>query len=314
VARVPQLDEAIDDYLVHLKVERALRPNTLLAYATDLRFFAQFVQGDGPSTSAAVPPPVLLAFARQLAKDGLSARSQARRLVALRGLYKWLRRENLLDVDPMQGVRLPKFVARLPQLLTRAEVDALLAAPGTADPVSLRDTALLELMYATGCRISEAMDLTLDRLHLDRGLVMLVGKGDKHRMVPLGVPAREALQRFLVQGRPVLLAPKAKRDKKPAKSRKKPSPYVFVNNRGRRFSRQGAWARVRHHADAVGITRPISPHKLRHSFATHLLEGGADLRSVQALLGHADISTTQVYTHLSQAHVRAAYDKHHPRA
>jgi integrase/recombinase XerD len=312
------LDDAIDDYLVHLKVERGLRPNTLSAYANDLRQFAQFVngpiegEGERDGAPAAVEPPVLLAFLRQLSRDGLSARSQARRFVAVRGLYKWLRRESLLPVDPTQGIRLPRFAPKLPELLSRAEVDALLAAPGVGDPVGLRDTALLELMYATGCRISEALDLTLDRLHLDRGLVLLVGKGDKHRMVPLGVPARDALQRYLEQGRPVLMAPPKRSKRKRASG--KPAPFVFVNNRRRRLSRQGVWARLRQHALKAGITRAISPHKLRHSFATHLLEGGADLRSVQALLGHADISTTQVYTHLSQAHVRQAYDRHHPRS
>jgi integrase/recombinase XerD len=300
----PSVDEAIDEYLEHLKVERGLRPNTLTAYATDLRFFAEHV-GD-----AAVDPPLLLSFLRRLGKEGLSARSQARRFVAVRGLYRWLRREGRIDADPTQGIALPRFVRRLPELLTRDELHDLLRAPGVDTPLGLRDTALLELMYATGCRVSEALDLTLDRLALGDGLVRLIGKGDKERFVPVGDLAREILARWLAQGRPVMLGGKRSR----ASSGRKPPSWVFVNNRGGRLSRQACWARLREHALAAGIGRPISPHKLRHSFATHLLEGGADLRSVQALLGHADISTTEVYTHLSQTHVREAYDRHHPRA
>lgn len=309
----PTLEEAIDEFLQHLKVERGLRPNTLEAYGTDLQRFAAFVdaQGRGAVQGPELEPPVLLAFLRQLGKEGLSARSSARRFVAVRGLYRYLRREGLVSVDPTQGIRLPKFVQRLPELLTRDEIDALLQAPGVDTPTGIRDTALLELMYATGCRVSEALDLTLERLHLDQGLVLLVGKGDKHRLVPLGAPAQEAVQHWLERGRPILLGGKGGRKQA---ARRKPPPWVFLSNRGARLSRQSCWARLRQHALTAGIDRPISPHKLRHSFATHLLEGGADLRSVQALLGHADIATTQIYTHLSQAHVRLAYDKHHPRA
>lgn len=299
------LDDAIDEYLQHLKVERGLRPNTLHAYATDLRVFAEHA-GD-----AVVDPPLLLRFLRRLGKDGLSARSQARRFIAVRGLYRYLRREGLVDVDPTQGIVLPKFAQRLPELLTRDEIDELLRVPGLDTPLGLRDSALLELMYATGCRVSEALDLTLERLALREGLVRLVGKGDKERFVPVGEVAQEILVRWLNEGRPVMLAAKTKPK---TSARRLPPTWVFVNNRGGRLSRQACWARLRQHALAAGIARPISPHKLRHSFATHLLEGGADLRSVQTLLGHADISTTQVYTHLSQAHVRHAYDEHHPRA
>ena len=298
------LDDAIDEYLQHLKVERGLRPNTLQAYATDLRAFAEHADG------RVVDPPLLLTFLRKLGKDGLSARSQARRFIAVRGLYRYLRREGLVEVDPTQGIVLPRFVQRLPELLSREEIDDLLRAPGIDTPIGLRDSALLELMYATGCRVSEALDLTLDRLALPEGLVRLVGKGDKERLVPVGAIAQEVLARWLDQGRPVMMGVRARK----SGAGRKVAPWVFLNNRGGRLSRQACWMRLREHALAAGIARPISPHKLRHSFATHLLEGGADLRSVQTLLGHADISTTQVYTHLSQAHVRQAYDEHHPRA
>jgi len=297
-------DEAIDEYLRHLAVERGLAANTLSAYAVDLARLAEFLAGTGVAAVAA-DPGVLLAFLGAQAKEGLSARSQARRWVAVRGLYKWLRRESMIATDPTAGVPVPRFGKRLPALLGREEIAALLAAPGRADAFALRDTALLELMYATGCRVSEALDLTLDRLHLDQGQARVTGKGGKQRIVPVGEYAVRALVEYLAEGRPALVRPGAR-----AQAR----AWVFLSSRGRRLTRQGWFERLRAHATNAGITRPISPHKLRHSFATHLLEGGADLRSVQALLGHADISTTQVYTHVSQSHVRAAYDRHHPRA
>lgn len=301
----PPLELAVDDYLQHLTVERGLARNTLAAYGADLGRFCAFAADQGRTGVDEVDPPLVLAYASAQAREGQSARSQARRLVALRGLFRYLRREGVVAQDPMQAVTLPRFAARLPELLSRAEVEALLAAPGTDTPGGLRDTALLELMYATGCRVSEALDLCIDRLRLDEALVRLTGKGNKERLVPLGVPAQQALVAWLEQGRPALLA-KAKRQPR--------EQWVFLNQRGGRLSRQGMWQRLRQHAEAAGIDRAISPHKLRHSFATHLLEGGADLRSVQALLGHADISTTQIYTHVSERHVREAYDRHHPRA
>lgn len=299
------LDVVIDGYLQHLAVERGLSRNTVAAYGHDLARFAAFAAERGVTELDQVDPPLVLAFASQQHREGMSARSQARRLIAVRGLMRHLRREGSLKADPAQAVALPRFVAPLPELLGRAEVLALLAAPGTDTLAGLRDTAILELLYATGCRVSEALDLCADRLDLVEGVVRLVGKGNKERMVPLGVPAQRALVRWLEEGRPLVLA----------RARKKPRvQWVFVNQRGGRLSRQGLWQRLLAHAQAAGIHRAISPHKLRHSFATHMLEGGADLRSVQTLLGHADIATTQIYTHVSEQHVRAAYDRHHPRA
>lgn len=310
----PDSDVAIDDYLRHLAVERGLANNTLSAYAVDLARLSSFL-GERGVAACSADAGVLIAFLGAQAKAGLSARSQARRWVAVRGLFRWLRREGLVASDPTAGTPVPKFGRRLPSLLSREDIDALLAAPGRNSgpegrqdnfPLALRDTALLEFMYATGCRVSEALDLTLDRLHLDQGQARLTGKGGKQRIVPVGEYAIAALRPYLADGRPALLA--AGREGRANKS------WVFLGHRGRRLSRQGWFLRLRGHAVAAGITRPISPHKLRHSFATHVLEGGADLRTVQALLGHADISTTQVYTHVSQSHVRAAYDRHHPRA
>lgn len=302
-------DPHVDGFLVHLAVERGLAKNTVVAYRADLEHFMEAMVGRGVSDASLVTGRDVVAYLSQVAGTELSARSQARRLVAIRGLYRHLRREGVVTADPTQGLRLPRFVAKLPELLSREEIDRLLAAPGTATPAGLRDTAALELMYATGCRVSEALDLTIDHLHLDRGLVLLRGKGDKERWGPLGVPAVQALHAWLTLGRAAMLPTSAA-----PRGRGRHSSLVFVNHRGGRLSRQGFFGRLRAHAAAAGITRPISPHKLRHSFATHLLQGGADLRTVQSLLGHADIATTQIYTHVSSTHVRDAYDRHHPRA
>ena len=294
------LAAAIDEYLEHLKVERRLRPNSLLAYTGDLAAFLAHAEAAGVAALAAVSPGLLGRFVGELARAGLSPRSQARRLVAVRGLFRFLREEGRLDVDPAQALRLPRLPRGLPELLSRAEVEALLAAPGTDGPLALRDTAILELLYATGCRISEALDLTLDRLHLDRAIVRLTGKGDKQRLVPLGAPAVAALQAWLTAGRPDLVRGAVR--------------WLFVNQRGARLSRQGFFLKLQQYALQAGITRAVSPHKLRHSFATHLLEGGADLRAVQTLLGHVDIGTTEIYTHVTREHLRERHRKHHPRA
>jgi integrase/recombinase XerD len=294
-------DPHVELWLVYLKVERGSSPNTVAAYRRDLQHYADFERERGRPGVVAAEGPDLVAYLSRVASEGLSARSQARRLVAIRGLYRHLRRERLLEIDPTLGLRLPRFHPKLPELLSREEVERLLAAPGVDTVAGLRDTAMLELLYATGCRVSEALDLPLERLHLDRALVLLRGKGNKERFVPLGVPAVQTIAAWLAHGRPALARPRSPKN-------------VFLNQRGTRMSRQGFFGRIREHARAAGITRPISPHKLRHSFATHLLQGGADLRTVQTLLGHADIATTQIYTHVSNAHVRAAYDRHHPRA
>ena len=303
------VDRQLDEYLQHLAVERGLRPNSLEAYAHDLRSLAAFLIERGVHDFRTATPVHLLAFLSSLARAGLSARTQARRWIAVRGLYRYLREEGLVAADPTAGIRLPKVAARLPELLSHGEVEALLAAPDLGTPLGLRDRALLELMYATGCRVSEALDLTGDRLHLDQGVVMLTGKGDKHRLVPVGECATAALLLWIERGRPALAKRKPGRAASAAAGR-----HVFLNRHGRRLSRQGWFQKLRDYALQAGITRPVSPHVLRHSFATHLLEGGADLRTVQALLGHADISTTQIYTHVSGKHLREAHRKHHPRS
>ncbi|TPV93835.1 MAG: site-specific tyrosine recombinase XerD [Myxococcales bacterium FL481] len=295
------LDQAVDAFLHHIGVERGLSPNTVDAYGLDLRCLCDGLALAGVRSIDAVQPRQLTAFLREQATSGRSARTQARRWSAVRGLFRYLRREGLCATDPTQGIRLPKTGRKLPDLLSHAEVDALIDAPGVDSPLGLRDTAALEFMYASGCRVSELVDLKLEQLHLDQELVLLSGKGKKQRLVPLGVGARERLVQWIDVARPALLrAPSA--------------PWVFVNRYGGKLSRQGWFLRLRKHALAAGITRDVSPHVLRHSFATHLLEGGADLRAVQTLLGHQDISTTEVYTHVGQQHLRQSYRRHHPRA
>jgi integrase/recombinase XerD len=300
-------DEVVDDYLQHIKVERGLSVNTLAAYSRDLAQLTSYLEEAGITEVMTLTPRHLIGFLGSLADSGLSARTQARRWIAVRGLFRWLRTENLITADPTQGIQMPKAAHKLPELLSRREIVALLAAPGVDTVLGLRDTALLEFMYATGSRVSEAVTLPLDALHLDQGLVMVTGKGNKQRLIPLGDCAFVALKAWLEEGRPSLVERTTKRGRRDPRT-------VFLNHRGTALSRQGWFQRLREHAVAAGIQRNVSPHKLRHSFATHLLEGGADLRTVQTLLGHADISTTQVYTHLSQTHVRNAYDEHHPRA
>ena len=298
-------DVAVEEYLAYLRVERGLSVNTLAAYGRDLQRLTEYFEAVEVADLRQVTPASLARFLRELSADGLAPRSQARRGVAVRGVFRWLRSEQLIQHDLTQQVRMPKSGRKLPDVLSREEVRALIAAPGVDSPLGLRDTAMLELMYATGCRISEAVNLTRDRLQLDQGLVLLEGKGSKQRLVPVGGFATVAMLAWLEDGRPVL---DARRNKPP-----KHSPYVFLTQRGRPISRQAVFLRLRQHAESAGISRDLSPHKLRHSFATHLLEGGADLRAVQTMLGHADISTTQIYTHLTQRHLADAHARHHPR-
>ncbi len=296
------LDEAIERYLEHLGVERNASPHTVAAYGSDLALLAREAHARGVANIEDVQPPLLLDRLRAEVEAGHAARTQVRRWVAVRGLFRWARKQGIVREDPTEGIALPRAGRKLPELLSREEVEALLAAPGTDTPLGLRDTALLEFLYSTGCRISEALGLVLEALDLPGQVARVRGKGDKERFVPLGEPAVRALEAYLDRGRPRLL------------SGRRHVPHVFVGARGRPLGRTGFFRRLRQHALKAGITRPISPHKLRHSFATHLLEGGADLRVVQALLGHADISTTEIYTHVTQDHVRHAYDRHHPRA
>jgi integrase/recombinase XerD len=295
------LDSAIDVFLDHVKIERGLARNTIEAYARDLAAFRRFADGRGLADAGDVEMRHVLAFVVELSQKRLKPRSQARMLVALRQLFRHLRAERHVERDPTADVELPRLGRPLPVVLDLDEVDRLLAAPDGRTPRGLRDLAMLEKLYAKGLRVSELVALKLTDVHLHERFLSTVGKGRKQRLVPLGDSAAARIQQYLDGAR-------ARFD------RGRGSPSLFLTPRGRRMTRQGFWKLLRGYAVAAGIRKRISPHKLRHSFATHLVERGADLRAVQAMLGHADIGTTQVYTHLSTTRLKEVYKRHHPRA
>jgi integrase/recombinase XerD len=290
------LDAEIDHYLVHLRVERGLSDNTLLAYSRDLGDFAAAMITAGRTAARAIATEDVTAWVRSLAESGLSARSQARMLVAVRGLFRRMVRERALEIDPARLVPLPKLGKRLPETVTEAQVRAMLALP------DLRDRAMIALLYGAGLRVSEVVKLELSAIHLDAGLVRVLGKGNKERVVPIGSAVIEAIRGYLENDRGKRLKGRT-------------SDQLFPGRRGDGcFTRQAAFVVIRRAARAAGLPKDISPHKLRHAFATHLVRGGADLRSVQTMLGHADLRTTEVYTHVDAAHLRRTYDRAHPRS
>lgn len=294
-----QLDQAFDQYLDHIKIERNLAPNTVESYARDLAKFRAYCADRSIHTLSAVDGTVVLEFLIALSVARLAARSQARNLVALRGMFKYLRAERMIQADPTAAVDLPRLGRKLPEVLTEEEVDRLLAAPDRATSLGLRNAAMLELLYATGLRVTELCRVRNDAVDLARGYLSTMGKGRKQRLVPVGEEALATIQDYLERARPVL--------------DKRRSDFLFLSNRGGPLSRQGFWKLLGQLARAAGIFKEISPHTLRHSFATHLLQRGADLRAVQAMLGHVDISTTQIYTHISRRHLSEVYRRHHPR-
>jgi integrase/recombinase XerD len=305
------LQQAQQTYLDHLAVERGLAANTLSSYRRDLRRYLGHLAGrdiDAPDKVGEADVSAFLVALREGDEDHppLAANSAARAVVAVRGFHRFLLREGLVTVDAARGVRPPSPPKRLPKAISVQEVEALLAAAGADEtPRALRDRALLELLYGCGARISEAVGLDVDDLDVDpagSGTVRLLGKGSKERVVPVGSYAREAASAYLVRGRPALAASGSG------------SPALFLNARGGRLSRQSAWTELRAAAERAGLRRAISPHTLRHSFATHLLDGGADVRVVQELLGHASVTTTQVYTLVTVDRLREVYATSHPRA
>jgi integrase/recombinase XerD len=302
------LERAIRGYLDHLAVERGLTANTLDSYRRDLRRYAAFLEARGVGEPAAIGADDVTAFLRSL-RDGdadhssLGASSAARAVVAVRGLHRFLQREGLTPDDPAGGVRPPTPPRRLPKAIPLDQVEQLLAAAiADGTPLALRDRALLEVLYGTGARISEAVGLDRDDLDLESGTVLLRGKGGKQRIVPIGSYAREAVEAYLVRARPQLAATV------------RSTPALFLNSRGGRLSRQSAWTVLRTAAGRAHLSPRISPHTLRHSFATHLLDGGADVRVVQELLGHASVTTTQIYTLVTVDRLREVYAAAHPRA
>jgi len=297
------MEELLQRYLDHLKVEKGLSKNTLAAYGTDLSAFLIFAKARKIASWGDVTPQDILEHAMKLSKGALKARSLARHLIAIRGLYKFLLKEGEVKKNPTALVELPKAGRKLPNFLTLDEVDRLLSvAKGKAEggPEGLRNLTMLDVLYATGLRVSELVNLTVDDLHLDRGFLRTMGKGRKERIVPLGRTALQSLQYYLATGRELLRKGRS-------------TQALFVTRLGKSMSRQMFWKLLKELARNAQIKKDLSPHVLRHSFATHLVQRGADLRSVQAMLGHADISTTQIYTHLNLSHLKSVASKH-PRA
>jgi integrase/recombinase XerD len=302
------LQRAVRTYLDHLLVERGLADNTLKSYRRDLRRYVAHLGVQGVTGLDQVTEAVVSGFLMSLREGDaehppLSAGSAGRTVVAVRGFHRFALREGLTTVDPATGVRPPASAKRLPKALPLSDIEAILdaaGAPGTA--LAMRDRALLEMLYGTGARISEAVGLDLDDLDLEDSTVRLRGKGGKERVVPVGSYAREAVEAYVVRGRPGLAGVG------------RGVPALFLNARGGRLSRQSAWAVLAKAADRAGVTAEVSPHTLRHSFATHLLDGGADVRVVQELLGHASVTTTQVYTLVTVDSLREVYATAHPRA
>jgi integrase/recombinase XerD len=288
----------IDVYLDHLRVERALAANSLEAYSRDLNRLAGHV-GDEVDPRDIGPDHIAQILIDNV-KTGFGARSSARQLSALRGFFKFLVRERAIPSDPTTLVDRPRLGRRLPKVLSFDEIERLLATPDVTTERGARDAAMIHLMYASGLRVSEIVSLKVGDLDTKTGVVSVLGKGSKRRLVPVGEVALEHLARYMSEVRPRRAGPN--------------ETVLFVSPRGGRLTRQGFWKLLKRYARGAGIMTPISPHKLRHSFATHLLRGGADLRAVQAMLGHADLGTTEIYTQVAQDHVRAAHARAHPRA
>ncbi|WP_417562920.1 site-specific tyrosine recombinase XerD [Microbacterium sp.] len=298
-----RLDRAVDAFVRHITVERGLSQNTIAAYRRDLAGYVEWMREHGVDDSSGVTPALVAEFigARGAAQPRPAASSLARLQSSVRSLHRFLTREGIDTADPTGRLHPPKLPQRLPKALTIDQVARLLAAPDPEDPIGLRDRALLELLYATGARVSEAVQLDVD--DVGHGDVLRVrGKGSKERIVPIGEYARDAIDAYLTRVRPALAA------------RGRATPRLFLGARGAPLSRQSAWLVIRRAAERAQITVPVSPHTLRHSFATHLLQGGADVRVVQELLGHASVATTQIYTHVSVDALRDVYLTSHPRA
>jgi integrase/recombinase XerD len=306
VGETKPYEELLEQFLAYVGVERGLSKATVSAYSSDLRKYTDFLHARGVNAIDKVSRNDVESFITTLASE--SSRSRARRLASIHEFHRFALRQHLVSVDISDTVKAPKSGQQLPDVLTVDEVGALLdaAACGDSDdPVALRDKALLEFMYATGSRVSEAVGMDLADLDLESCVVKLTGKGSKQRLVPFGSYALHAMERYLNIGRPALQR-RAKRTEELS--------AVMLNKRGRRLSRQSVWEIVQHAGERAGITRPLHPHTLRHSFATHLIQGGADVRTVQELLGHASVTTTQIYTHVSPDNLIEAYTLAHPRA
>jgi integrase/recombinase XerD len=294
------LEQLADQFINYLIVEKGLSQNTVSAYSRDLILYLDFLRSTGVSDIAHADTAVILGHLIALRDAGLGPRSRARHLVTLRGFYRFLVQQRILDANPAQMVDLPKAGLKLPDVLKIDQVLQLLNAPDPSTVLGTRDAAMLELLYAAGLRVSELVEVEMADINLEAGFVRILGKGSKERVVPVGMVAKNRVNGYLVSGRPALL-------------KGRPSPYLFVTRLAKPMTRQGFWKLLKQYGQKAGISQKITPHTLRHSFATHLLERGADLRSVQVMLGHVDISTTQIYTHVAQERLKAVHTQYHPR-
>lgn len=293
----------IEDYLHFIRVERQLSANTLSSYKRDLVSYAEHLeQKQGLTSFEGVTRQHILLHLENIREQGKTARTVARHISSIRSFHQFLLREKVTTTDPTVHLEMPQLEQKLPKVLSVQEIDALISAPNTAKPQGVRDVAMLELLYASGMRVSELIELNIEDIHLTMGFVRVFGKGGKERIVPLGKGALTAVGKYLERARYELQGKYPKTD------------ALFINQRGKRLTRQGFWKLLKEHAQKANIQKELTPHVLRHSFATHLIENGADLRAVQEMLGHSDISTTQIYTHISKTRLSEVYKQFHPRA
>lgn len=297
------MKDQIDDFIHYLNVERGLSTNTIESYKRDLiKYMAFLVEKESISDWADVQRTAITKFLYYLKDSGKASATLARQTASLRSFHQFLLREQVVTSDPSHHVGIPKLERRLPKVLTLEDVEALLNARETQTAYGIRNNAMLEVLYATGIRVSELVSLNLEDVHITMGFLRCLGKGNKERIIPLGELAVKAVESYISDGRPGLLKKGPKED------------ALFLNHHGKRLSRQGFWKILKKLSQQAGIEKPMSPHTLRHSFATHLLENGADLRAVQEMLGHSDISTTQIYTHVTNTRLKDVYRTYHPRA
>ncbi len=290
----------LDRYNNHLLLEKGASENTLEAYRRDLKRYLSYLESKGVTDINQATPQTVVDFLVQIRAEGLSANSMNRTLAALRGFYKFLLHEKVLDESPLTNIELAKVWMRLPDTVSKDEMNLILSQPGDDSPAALRDRAMLELLYATGLRVSELIGLTMNNINWQVGFLVVMGKGGKERVVPVGKTAYDVVRRYLDEARPKLIKTRT-------------TDVLFLNRFGRAFTRQGLWKIIIRYAQKAGLQKSVHPHTFRHSFATHLLEGGADLRAVQVMLGHSDISTTQIYTHVTKDRLKEIHRKYHPR-
>ncbi|MCL4469450.1 MAG: site-specific tyrosine recombinase XerD [Deltaproteobacteria bacterium] len=297
-----EIDNAIDNFINYIASEKGLSRNTISSYSTDLKRFSDFLHGAGITDVSGITTDRILVFLKSLKTSRLSSSSVVRYQVTIRNFFRFMLKEGVLKKDPVHILELPKRDRKLPQVMNESEIESLLNSPSLIQDKKrqLRDKAMFEVMYATGLRVSELVGLTLNSIEMTVGFIKVKGKGSKERIVPIGDAAKEAVARYLEEGRPAFL--------------RRTTDALFLTQQGEAFSRQGFWKLLKTYLKKTNITKPVTPHTLRHSFATHLLEHGADLRSVQLMLGHSDISTTQIYTHINTEMLKRIYDKYHPRS